>query len=577
MENLMMKKRTSFFLSVLLLFVFVIPLQAQEQTIGLISTDSEKSYQGYTLFAPKHYHTTHLIDNDGYVVNSWEKSIYEPGQSVYLLENGNLLRCCFKKGSGSTGGGEGGRIEEYDWDDNLVWEFDYSSNDYMSHHDIEPLPNGNVLLLAVEKKTYQETLEAGFNPDNLQPDIQSNNYMLPDYVIEVEPTPPVGGNIVWEWHVWDHLVQDYDVSKENYADPAAHPELNDANGSGGKVSAFWNHMNSIDYNPELDQIIMSVRGNSELWIIDHGTTSEEASGHSGGKYGKGGDLLYRWGNPSTYGAGDDSDQQLFQQHDTQWIEPGCPGEGNMLIFNNGLKRSDGDWSSVDEIVPPDDENRFYSLTAGSAFGPESILWTYYADNKSDFYAEAISGAQRLPNGNTLICDGTHGRLFEVTTEGEIVWDYINPVVKEGPLHQGEEPQLDHRGHQYNAVFKIHRYPQDYPAFDGKDLTPGKPLEIYPTGIENYGEVIPFKFNLNQNYPNPFNPETTISFTVPKAGKISLKIYNVLGENIDTIVEEFLAAGNYSYKWQARRLPSGIYYYTLKSGSFSEKKKMVLIR
>lgn len=140
--------------------------------------------------------------------------------------------------------------------------------------------------------------------------------MLPDYVIEVEPTPPVGGNIVWEWHVWDHLIQEHDASKDNYGDPAAHPELVDVNGSGGKVAAFWNHMNSIHYNPELDQIMMSVRGNSELWVIDHSTTTEEAAGHSGGRYGKGGDLLYRWGNPSTYGAGDRNDQQLFQRHDT---------------------------------------------------------------------------------------------------------------------------------------------------------------------------------------------------------------------------------------------------------------------
>ena len=392
-----MKKTPVILFSALFIFVSIFSLKAQEPTVGLISTNSQNSYQGYTLFAPKHFHTTHLINNEGQVLHSWEKSIYEPGQSVYLLENGNLLRACFVKSKTSTGGGEGGRIEEYDWDDNLVWEFDYSTSEYGSHHDIEPLPNGNILLLAVEKKTYQEAIAAGFNPGNLHPDIQSKNYMLPDYVIEVEPTPPVGGNIVWEWHVWDHLIQDFNASKDNYGDPADHPELVDPNGSGGRIAAFWNHMNSIDYNPELDQIIMSVRGNSELWVIDHSTTTEQAASHAGGTYGKGGDLIYRWGNPSTYSTGDNKDQQLFQQHDTQWIEPGCPGEGNMLIFNNGLKRNDGSsYSSVDEIVPPVDENGFYSLTSGSAFGPESILWTYYAENKSDFYSEAISGAQRLP-------------------------------------------------------------------------------------------------------------------------------------------------------------------------------------
>ena len=543
-------KKTYISISILLLFIVTLSLQAQERTIGLISTNSEKSYQGYTLFAPKHFHTTHLINNDGQVVHSWEKSIYEPGQSVYLLENSNLLRCCFDKGAGSTGGGEGGRIEMYDWDDNLIWELDFATNDYMSHHDIEPLWNGNILMLVVEKKTYQETIEAGLNPANLHPDIQKKNYMLPDYVVEIEPTPPVGGNVVWEWHVWDHLIQDFDRNKSNYGDPAAHPEMIDPNGSGEKIPAFWNHMNSIDYNPELDQIIMSVRGNSELWVIDHSTTTAEAASHSGGKYGKGGDLLYRWGNPSMYGMGDKNNQQLFQQHDTQWIEPGCPGAGNMLVFNNGLKRSDGDWSSVDEIVPPVDENGFYTRTANSAFGPEAILWTYYPENKSDFYSEAISGAQRLPNGNTLICDGTHGRLFEVTSEGEVVWDYINPVVKEGPLTQGDSPTLDDRGHQYNAVFKIHRYPLDYPAFEGKDLTPQGTLELNPSSVNTLNETLPGQFQLKQNYPNPFNPNTAINYQISISGWVQLKIFDLMAREVKTLVDKFQTPGHYEISWDA---------------------------
>jgi hypothetical protein len=73
----------------------------------------------------------------------------------------------------------------------------------------------------------------------------------------------------------------------------------DPDGDQKNVPAFWNHMNSIDYNPTFDQIAMSVRGNSEVWIIDHSTTTAQAKGHTGGKYGKGGDLLYRYGNPET--------------------------------------------------------------------------------------------------------------------------------------------------------------------------------------------------------------------------------------------------------------------------------------
>jgi hypothetical protein len=445
-----------------------------DRTVGLILND-ERAFDGYTLLAPKHYTMTYLIDNDGRVVRSWESS-YEPGQSAYLLENGHLLRACFVKEVRLTGGGEGGRIEEYDWDGNLVWEFDYSTDDYVSHHDIEPLPNGNVLVLAVEKKSYQEVIAAGFNPSLLHADVEHNGYLLPDYIIEVEPTLPAGGNIVWEWHVWDHLIQDHDPTKDNYGVVADHPELADANGSGGAIRPFWNHMNSIDYNEQLDQIILSVRGNSEVWVIDHSTTTAEAAAHSGGNSGQGGDLLYRWGNPATYRAGDASDQMLFDQHDAQWIEPRYPGAGNILIFNNGLGRG---YSSVDEIEPPVDENGHYSRVAGAAYGPEAPVWTYQADSPADLYSEAISGAQRLPNSNTLICDGVHGVLIEVTRNGEVVWKYVNPVVNTGPLTQGDRPGVDHRGHSWNAVFKVQRYAPDYPGLASRDLTPGQPIERYP--------------------------------------------------------------------------------------------------
>jgi len=151
----------------------------QTRTVGLVQNDRD-AYPGYTLFAPKHNTMTYLINNEGRIIHQWTGSKYEPGQSVYLLENGHLLRSCMTKGKLSTGGGEGGRIEEYDWDSNLVWELDFSTDTYMQHHDIRPLPNGNIILLAVEKKSYTEVLAAGFNPAKLQPEVQQKGMMLPD-------------------------------------------------------------------------------------------------------------------------------------------------------------------------------------------------------------------------------------------------------------------------------------------------------------------------------------------------------------------------------------------------------------
>lgn len=445
------------------------------QTIGLF-TNNSRAFEGYTLVAPKHYTNTYLINNAGQIVNRWT-SRYEPGQSAYLLTNGNLLRCAFVKSGALTGGGEGGRLEEYDWDGNLVWEFDYATAAYMSHHDITPLPNGKVLLLVVEKKSYAEVLAAGFNPSLLHPDVAGNGYMLPDSVIEVQPTRPSGGNIVWAWHVWDHLIQNYDATKNNYGAVADHPELINVNGwveAGAAIMPFWNHMNSIAYNPELDQIVLSVRGSSELWVIDHGTATAQAATHTGGRRGKGGDLLYRWGNPVNYGRGTAANQMLFDQHDAQWIDPDSPGAGNFLIFNNGLGRN---YSTVDEIIPPLLTNGLYSIVSGAAYGPTALTWTYAATPPSSMYSEAISGAQRLPNGNTLMCDGVHGILSEVTSAAEIVWRYVCPVVQTGPLLQGQTPGLDDRGHQYNAVFKVRRYAKSHPGLLGRDLTPQGNIEL----------------------------------------------------------------------------------------------------
>ena len=423
------------------------------RTLGLLINDSQ-AFNGYTLFAPKHNTMVFLMDNEGRVVNRWDTE-YEPGQSVYLLENGHLLHCCFTKNGNFTRGGEGGRLEEYDWEGNLVWEFEYSSEKVLSHHDIAPLPNGNVLLLAVEYKSQEECVEAGFDPRQLR-----DGHLFPEHIIEVKKNGPKSGEIVWKWHVWDHLVQDFDATKANFGDVSEHPELIDVHGSQRGIPAFWNHGNSIDYNADLDQIVLSARGFNEIWVIDHATTTEEAAGPAG-------HLLWRWGNPIAHQNGRVEDRVLFQQHDAQWIPDDCPGAGNMLIFNNGLDRG---FSSVIEIDPPIDKNgRYTSFNA-------PIVWKYRADPPKEFYSSEISGAQRLPNGNTLICAGCVGNFIEVTPDGEIVWRYANPVVREGILSADGEPGTDHRGHQWNAVFKIHRYAPDYPGLAGKPFTAGKVIE-----------------------------------------------------------------------------------------------------
>ncbi len=249
---------------------------------------------------------------------------------------------------------------------------------------------------------------------------------------------------------------------------ADNPGLIDINYSWFSTSD-WLHTNGIDYNEALDQILLSAAAYFEIWIIDHSTTSAEAAGHTGGNSGKGGDLLYRWGSPAAYDRGVEADLQLFFQHDPRWIEPGHPGAGNITVFNNRAHfepgAPPGPFSTVVEFEPPIDGDGNYTLPVGAAYGPEEPTWTYTADPPTDLFASILSGAQRMPNGNTLICNGPAGTFFEVTEAGETVWLYVNP----GTAAQGNSGGRN---------FKINHYSPDYPGLAGKDLTPGDPIELY---------------------------------------------------------------------------------------------------
>jgi len=527
-----MKKILTSTATIILFVSFVTRLSyGQTRTMGVLFNDTSLTYKGYTLFAPKQNTMTYLINNEGRKVHEWTASTYPPGQAVYLLENGNLLRTCMTQTQLGTGGGEGGRIEEYDWDDNLIWSLDYTTPTYMQHHDIKKLPNGNIIMLVVEKKTYAQVLAAGFDPSKLNAEIQQKGYMLPDCIIEIQPIYPTGGTVVWEWHVWDHLVQDFDASKSNFGIVNTHPELIDCDGDHRNLPLFWNHMNSIDYNPALDQIAMSVRGNSEVWIVDHSTTTAQSAGHSGGTRGKGGDLIYRWGNPLTYGAGTINDRKYFEQHDVEWVKPGCPGEGNLTCYNNGLGRNPL-FSTVDEIIPAVDANGNYPLTIGNAFGPTGFTWSYVANPPEALYSENISGAQRQPNGNTIICEGGHGDFTEVTNSGNLVWRYICPVDDNGPMNQGDTiPTNPVRPDEtMNSVFRIYRYAPDYPAFTGRDLTPGDFIEKYTNGIDEQPMI-----HTVSVFPNPFSNQINIENAT---GKETYQLLNAAGQIIwsGTLIE-----------------------------------------
>jgi hypothetical protein len=435
-----------------------ITVSSARNTIGLLY-NSPGAYQGYTLFVPMTYNVVYLIDNNGELVHSWANDQHA-NLSVRLLENGHLLTTI-----APVDGVSGGGVREKDWENNVVWEYSFPPYGYRLHHDVEMLPNGNILFLAQEIKSKVECLMAGRKREYLFTDEMNS-----EVIIEIKPTGVSSGEIVWEWHVWDHL------AGEDGGFANGHPISRDITDPGKfninyvhDYGTDWLHFNSIDYNPEFDQIMISSRHFSEAIIIKHTADYDNPSAGIEAATGEEGDIIYRWGNPQAYGSGQAEDQVFFFQHDAQWIEPGLPGEGDITVFNNGGNRA---FSSIEEITPPVDSEGNYQKEPGSKFGPFSVTWTYTAQNPHDFFSAHISSTQRLPNGNTLICNGVTGKMFEVTYDREIVWEYINPVSDSGPKRQGTIPSG-------NEVFRCRRYGLDFPGLIGHDLSPQGPIELPP--------------------------------------------------------------------------------------------------
>lgn len=448
-----------------------------------VSINDSRAYKGYTLIAPMSSVMTYLVDMEGRVVKTWKSDAF-PALSTYLLDNGHLLRPCEANTAGLDVSGNGGRVQEFDWDGELVWDYKFQDKDQRPHHDITRLPNGNILMIVAERKTASQTIAAGERTDRGE--------MYADALLEIKPTGKTTGEIVWEWHSWDHLVQDFSRDRHNFADVAENWQRIDVNfgqsmfsknaankddlnklkalgylGPNAKPAAEWTHFNSVDYNADLDQIMVCVHCFNELWIIDHSTSTQEAAGSTGGKYGKGGDLLYRWGNPLAYHLGSRDSQQLYHQHNAHWIPSGLPGAGNVLVFNNGASgfskspiSQTEHFSSVDEIIPPVNKDGTYEFKEKTPFGPSQPAWSYTAPIKTEFSAKVFSGAHRLPNGNTLICSGMDCVVFEVTPQKEVVWRIVARLPATGPL------------------FRAYRYGVDHPAVRGRHMMRAKKLEEF---------------------------------------------------------------------------------------------------
>ena len=388
-----------------------------------LSTLTGQAFEGMTLFSPTQggggggSFNTYLIDNELNVINSWTHP-RGAASMAYLREDSTLIYPYRVQNPSMSAGGVGGGISIYNWGGDLLWNYEFANNTYQHHHDVEPLPNGNILVIVWEKKTAAEAYAMGRQTIN-----NSLNEMWAEAILEVEPVGFDDVNIVWEWHIWDHLIQDVDPDLPNYGIIADHPELQDVNyGNAGSNSGpggpngDWKHYNAVHYNENLDQIVISSRHHDEIYIIDHSTTTEEAAGHTGGNSGMGGDYLYRWGNPQAYDRGNSSDHLLAGQHGSNWIPDGSPGAGNLILFNNNYGNN---VAAIFEIVPPLNEQGLYDISPGQPFGPEEPVWSHVGA----FHTQMQGGAFRLPNGNTLITDCDDAHMIEVSQTHEVVWDH----------------------------------------------------------------------------------------------------------------------------------------------------------
>ena len=375
--------------------------------------------EGYTLFSPlpsqvpSNGYNTYLIDNNEDIINQWTYDC-KPVTISYLLPDSSLVVPCSQDSIQGLGNSEisGGRILKLNWSGEVLWDDIFVDTTYEPHHDIEPMENGNILFIAYERKTYEEAVALGR--------VSINDEMWPSKIIEIEQVTLDSSRIVWEWNLWDHLIQNVDSSLPNFGVISSHPELMDINigslGGGGGSSGDWLHLNSIDYHEFEDVIIFSSRKLNEIYIIDHSTTTQEAASSSGGRFNKGGDILYRWGNPQNYGRGAEIDQELISQHSVNWIEEEFPGGGDIILFNNRTIDLGAEILQLSVSI----EDSTFNIQQHQTFLPAEPSWTY---SEGSFFSNIQSGSFRLCNGNTLISLGSGVEMFEINNEDSVVWIY----------------------------------------------------------------------------------------------------------------------------------------------------------
>jgi hypothetical protein len=505
----------------------------------------DKSYNGYFMPVPYQAGTHYLMDLWGNVVHTFETDSMVP----QISPDGTVW----------------GIAKIQDWDSNLLWDF-VPSRDvpdhraFTMHHDARRIWNKKLnqwtmLINANHTITQEEAVAMGMDPG-----VEYGSRLnAVDMVVEVN----MAKQIVWEWDPKDHGCQSVNPAWPNYvSDTKLAPGRNDVNwltdnsqpainGRSG-IQSDWFHVNSIDYNEELDQVVINQKNWSQFVVVDHGKTfvsTTDFAANAAAAATTDGDFIYRWGAPASYNSGrspgfrTEGDNQTYGSHAIQWIRPYAwerphlptdtwpdpaaynafiplgsvklPGAGHFLIFDNGCYNPTGMRSRVIEIngfidatgtdpgthVYVDPPVAGYKNANTTYHQSRQVVWLYASSGLNSFYSPAQSGCQRLPNGNTSINAAGHGHMFEVMPSGEVVWEYLYPRAVAGTTVTMRTTASDsNNAWQVNSAttkgslysYRHYRYGADYPAFAGKDLTPQGTL----TGR------LPRLVGSTDTYPNP---------------------------------------------------------------------------
>lgn len=547
--------------------------------IGLTSSFLAQQWNGLTYYSNMGSTVGRFIDTNGVVTKTYALT-GGSGYSTHFLPGGNFFRSVQNSGNSLTGGGMTGRIQKLNYNGTILWDYVYSTTTYCMHHDICPMPNGNVLIISYDVKTAADVSNAGGTFGNI---------MWSEKVLELKPVGTNSAQVVWEWKVWDHLVQNVNPAKANYQTSIVNnPQLLNVNYGATKD---WLHMNGIDYNPILDQIAVSSHNLNEWYIIDHSTTTAEAASHTGGNSGKGGDFLYRWGNPAAYGA--TGSTILNVTHDVHWIQEGIPFEGQLVGTNNKGVTSPSNKTTIDRIPSPRADYN-YTITAGSAFSPA----TFAARHTSTGYTSNMGSSNQFPNGNQMVCLATVGSIYEIDAAGTVIWTFNTA---------GTTPQA----HRYTTCYLTNAAPpQPSISLSGADLVstaattyqwylngnliPGATsqsytpsqygiyvvrttdvngcVKVYSSGY-NHSLTAAIKSNSISNallvYPNPSNGLFVLDLTGISKEEYTAAVYDVSGKLIfEAKNTNTLDLSNFN---------NGIYTLTIKTNTTSITKKLSLIK